>query len=52
MTAIWQKLAEAGLPFLSVHDEIICRAADAGTVESIMNCVLSDHFRKFKINTK
>lgn len=52
MTKIWQKLAESGIPFLTVHDEIICRRSDAEKVEKMMNCVLSDYFRTFKINIK
>lgn len=52
MTIIWHELAEVGIYWLSVHDEIICRAPDAGKVEKIMNNVLSKHFKTFKINIK
>lgn len=52
MTKIWRKLAEFGIPFLTVHDEIICQRSDAGKVEKIMNSVLSGYFRTFKINIK
>lgn len=52
MSAIWQKLAEYGIPFVSVHDEIICRQSDKHKVELIFNNELSKHFKTFKINTK
>lgn len=52
MSEIWQNLAEAGIYFLTVHDEIICRAKDAGKVENIMNSILSKRFKAYKINIK
>ena len=52
MSQVWQKLAEAGLPFLSVHDEIICRQSDELKVLSIFNSELSKHFINFKITLK
>lgn len=52
MSTIWRKLAENAIPFLTVHDEIICQRSDAGKVEKIMNSVLSGYFRTFKINIK
>lgn len=52
MSAIWRKLAENTIPFLTVHDEIICRKSDVSDVERIMNSVLSDSFQTFKINTQ
>ncbi len=52
MTNIWRALAEEGIPYLSVHDEIICRAGDAGKVEKIMSAELSKHFTYYKLNEK
>ena len=52
MSTIWQKLAENAIPFLSVHDEIICRVLDAGEVEKYMNNELVKHFKNYKINVK
>lgn len=52
MSEIWRKLAENGIPFLSVHDEIICRQSDKNKVETIFRNELSKHFQIFKINIK
>lgn len=53
MSQIWQRLAETGIPFLSVHDEIICRKQDSGFTSEIMAKILSNHFRgKFKVAIK
>jgi hypothetical protein len=52
MNKIWQTLAENRLPFLSVHDEIICRKSDEQKVLSIFNNELSKHFINFKISVK
>lgn len=52
MGEVWRLLAENALPFLTVHDEIICRATDAKQVETIFNKVLSNHFATYKIGMK
>ena len=52
MGEVWRLLAENALPFLTVHDEIICRATDAKQVETIFNKVLSNHFATYKISMK
>ncbi len=52
MSEIWRTLAEAGIPFLTVHDEIICIQSDAQKVETIFQNELSKHFKTFKISTK
>ncbi len=52
MSEIWRKLAENGTPFLSVHDEIICRQSDKNKVETIIRNELSKHFQTFKLNIK
>lgn len=50
MSEIWQKLAHNAIPFLTVHDEIICRQSDSIIAEALINDVLSKHFNKFKLN--
>jgi hypothetical protein len=52
MSEIWRTLAESGIPFLTVHDEIICIQSDAQKVETIFHNELSKHFKTFKISTK
>lgn len=50
MGAILRELTEDGIPFLSIHDEIICRQSDTNKVDEIFKNELSKHFIKFKIN--
>lgn len=52
MSQVWQKMAENGLPFLSVHDEIICRQSDELKAQSIFNNELSKYFINFNITLK
>ena len=52
MSEIWQRLAEMAIPFLSVHDEIICRKSDQEKALIIFKNQLSKHFINFKITTK
>lgn len=52
MSEVWRKLAENALPFLTVHDEIICRQSDIDKVDTIFRNELSKHFQSFKISTK
>jgi hypothetical protein len=50
MTDIWQKLMDENIPFLSIHDELLCKVNDKERVRSIMSEELSKHFREFTIN--
>lgn len=52
MSGVWEVMAQNGIPFLSVHDEIICRKEDEHRALSIFNNQLSKHFINFKITTK
>jgi hypothetical protein len=52
MSSIWRKLAENGIPFLSVHDEIICRQSDKQKAQLIFSNELSKHLSAFKISLK
>lgn len=52
MSQVWQRLAEHGMPFLTVHDELILRKQDAEKGSQIINEVLSNHFKTYKLNIK
>ena len=52
MQGVWLWMAQAGIPFLSVHDEIICRQSDKDQALTIFNNELSKHFINFKITAK
>ena len=52
MSKVWQSLAKEGIPFLSVHDEIIVRISDVDSTETIFNNELSKHFQMYKIKIK
>lgn len=50
MTEIWERLMQVGIPFLTIHDELLCRRRHKKCVSDIMTDVLSVHFSKFEIN--
>ena len=50
MRKVWQILYLNNIPFLSVHDEIICRLEDAPKTETIFRNVLQKEFSTFKLN--
>lgn len=52
MQGVWQRLAENGIPFLSVHDSVICRISDQEKALSIFNTELSKYFINFKLTSK
>lgn len=52
MSEIWQRLAENGIPFLTVHDELIVCENDSDNVLTIMNEILKPQFKQIKITTK
>lgn len=52
MSEIWQQLAKQKIPFLTVHDEIICRNSDAKISKAIIESILNKHFKKYKLNEK
>lgn len=49
MTEIWNQLMMMGVPFLTVHDDILCVVKDRKVVYSVMEEVLAKHFAKFTI---
>ncbi len=50
MTGLWTKLMNRNIPFLTIHDEIICRCDDEKIVYDLMKSELKLHFKTFKIN--
>ena len=50
MTDIWEKLMEKNVPFLTIHDEVLCKVTDEKTVHDVMNNELRNHFREFVVN--
>lgn len=50
MTDIWQKLMDKDIPFLTIHDEILCTQKDKDVVYDTMNQELKKHFRYFTVN--
>lgn len=51
MRQVWSRLVDLNIPFLTVHDEIIVRKADARQAKTIMHEVLSKAFVKYRINS-
>jgi hypothetical protein len=52
MRKVWQSLNETGIPFLSVHDEIIVKQSDRHQAESLFRRVLDQEFTYYKLNVK
>ena len=50
MSEIWRRFTEKRISFLTVHDEVICRVSDKGTAKTIIESVLSKHFKSYKLN--
>lgn len=50
MTDIWKALRKNGIPFLSIHDDVLCRVSDKDRAYNIMKNQLSKHFKRFDIN--
>ena len=50
MRKIWNELANINIPFLTVHDEIICCQSDAFRVRLIMDEILSKEYPVYKLN--
>lgn len=49
MSGIWQRLKNKNIPFLTVHDDILCLRNDKEDVYSVMNEELSKNFKNFSI---
>ncbi len=50
MRKVWKSLNEAGIIFLSVHDEIIIKEENTAEAESIMRGVFDRDFKYYKLN--
>lgn len=49
MTSVWQALKNRSIPFLSIHDELLCRKSDVSSVSSLMSGELRRHFQHFEV---
>ncbi len=52
MRKVWRSLNLAGIPFLSVHDEIIIKESDKHQAESLFREVLDKEFLFYNLNKK
>jgi hypothetical protein len=52
MHKVWKQLNEAGIVFLSIHDEIMVKENDRCTAESIMRSILDNEFKFYQLNIK
>lgn len=50
MTGLWKKLMNRNIPFLTIHDEVMCRPKDETEVKELMEAELKLHFKTFEIN--
>ena len=50
MTDIWQKLKDMDIPFLTIHDELLCKEGDKDVVYGLMDGELKKHFKHFNIH--
>jgi len=52
MFKVWNLLYQAGINFLTVHDEIIVKEHEGTKAEGIFRAVLDKEFTSYKLNTK
>ena len=52
MRKVWQRLNEAEIVFLSVHDEIIVKEQERHQAESIFRSILNKEFKYYQLNCK
>ncbi len=52
MRKVWKRLNEAGIVFLSVHDEIIVKEEDRHTAERLFRSLLNQEFKFYQLNFK
>lgn len=50
MTEIWEGLKSRGLPFLTIHDDVLVRRRDGPETRRLMERVLGQHFPSFVIS--
>lgn len=49
MSEIWKRLMQEEIPFLTIHDDVLCMRGDEDKVYSIMDDVLGQHFTHYNI---
>lgn len=49
MTGVWEGLKAKGIPFLTIHDDVIVPEGMEGTTERVMQSVLKQHFKTYDI---
>lgn len=52
MSGIWERLMQKKIPFLTIHDDILCLEKDKDAVHSIMNIELKKHFKNYSITRR
>jgi hypothetical protein len=52
MRKVWQALHDAGIIFLTVHDEIICKQADSQQAEFLFRQIMNQEFKYYKLKSK
>ena len=49
MSGIWRQLMDKQIPFLTIHDDVLCQRQDKDTVYQVFDTELKKHFRTFEI---
>lgn len=49
MTDIWTRLWKMEIPFLTIHDDVLCRKSDRDRVYVVMDEELKKHFKRYNI---
>ena len=49
MGGVWRALRQLGIPFLTIHDAILCNSISLDGVYKVMDAELKKHFEKFEI---
>jgi hypothetical protein len=49
MTLIWQRLMDASIPFLTIHDDVLVSKANKKFAYSVIEQELREHFKRFEI---
>jgi hypothetical protein len=52
MAKVWERLAGANIPFISIHDEIIIQSHHLKQAHKIFDSVLQVEFNRYKLNNK
>ena len=52
MMGVWDRLKNKGIPFLTIHDELLCLERDQGVVKHVMEEELGKHFKYFEVSIK